>query len=109
MTQKYHNKPEVVDGVRFDSRKEARRYQDLRLLQRGAQIVDLELQPRFVLRVIGPEGEEVIIGSYYADFRYRDVEKQCVVVEDVKGVRTPVYRLKKKHVEAQYGITIQEI
>ena len=99
---KYHARPTTVDGIRFASQKEARRYQELRLLERAGEITQLELQPRYRLDAAGGE----FIGEYRADFRYLSVGVE--VVEDVKGVRTSLYRWKKRHVEAQYGIAITE-
>jgi hypothetical protein len=99
---KYGAMPTVVDGVRFASRKEARRYQVLLTWQRAHLISELELQPPFRLVVNG-----IGVGTYRADFAYLVDGRQ--VVEDVKGVRTPVYRLKKRMVEAQYGIEIIEV
>ena len=98
---KYGNCPVVVDSIRFASQREARRYAELKRLQRAGKISDLELQPAFPVRVNGRH-----ICTYRADFAY--VEEGRRIVEDVKGVRTPVYRLKKKLVEAIYGIEIQE-
>jgi len=93
-----------VDGVKFASKAEARRYSELKLLERAGQIFGLQLQPPFRLEV----GRECI-GIYKADFSYRDKRDGRTVVEDVKGFKTELYRWKKKHVEAQYGITITEI
>ena len=107
---KYHAKPTTVDGIRFASKAEARRYAELRLLEKAGQIKGLELQPRFALMV--PErgsGFDVRIGDYVADFRYREGPKGILKIEDVKGMKTPMYRWKKKHVEAQYGISIREV
>jgi uncharacterized protein DUF1064 len=110
---KYGAKATVVDGIRFASQKEARRYGELKLLEKAGHIHDVEVQPSFDLLVW--RGKlSTKVGVYRADFRYCQCESpgQCegeFVVEDVKGVRTPVYRLKKKHVEAQYGITVVEI
>jgi len=101
-------KPEWVDGIRFASKREAKRYRELKLLERAEAIRDLEIQPVFPINAVNPENGEVIqVGVYRADFRYRDDGR--VVVEDVKGMRTVVYRLKKRLVEAQYGIRIQEL
>lgn len=111
---KYRAKPCMVHGRRFDSQAEAKRYQQL-LLQGVwlGQIRNLELQPSFPLH--GANGEQ--IGVYRADFRYEnrvlaryfnDDPTWVDVVEDVKGVRTALYRWKKKHFEAEYGITIRE-
>lgn len=114
---KYRAKPEVVDGVRFHSRKEAARYRELRLLEKAGEIVKLELQPRFPLMVPGRGNggpyERVHVGDYVADFKYvipgyRPI-LDIVRVEDVKGFKTPLYKWKKKHVEAQYGVQIVEI
>lgn len=93
-----------VDGIAFASKAEARRYQELKLLQKAGEIEGLELQPKFPLIV---EGKRV--GAYIADFRYWLPSKSRAIIEDVKGMRTAVYRMKKKIVEAQYGITITEI
>lgn len=101
---KYGNRRVVVDGIRFDSQAEASRYFDLKHMERAGLIVNLELQPALPLLVNG-----VKVGVYKADFRYVDVETDRIVVEDVKGVRTAVYRLKKRMVKAIYGIEIQEI
>jgi hypothetical protein len=109
---KYRAKRTEVDGIPFASQKEARRYQELKLLEKAGEIRCLELQPRFPLVVpgVGNGGpyERRHLGDYVADFRYADTRKNAIVVEDVKGFKTPLYRWKKKHVEAQYGITIVE-
>lgn len=104
---KYRAKPTVVDGIRFDSMKEARRYGELKLLERAGEISELELQPRFPLTVHFWDDHERI-GEYRGDFRYYDRNGE-EIVEDVKGFKTPLYRWKKKHVEAQYGIQIREV
>jgi hypothetical protein len=110
---KYRAVPVVIHGVRFASKAEARRYQELLLLGMAGEIRNLELQPRFPLHVGG-----VKVGDYVADFRYEEragidtvlgCDRWRDVTEDVKGVRTPVYRMKKKHVEAEYGIAIREV
>lgn len=112
---KYHAVPTVVHGFRFASKAEAARYAELLLLGQAGQIRNLELQPRFDLHVDG-----VKVATYVGDFRYEErawkpdviwssLPEWRDVVEDVKGVRTPVYRMKKKHVEAEYGITIREV
>lgn len=102
---KYGAKPCDVDGHHFDSRREARRYRQLRLLEQAGQIRDLELQPRYVIHALG--GGEAC--TYIADFRYVDVATGHVAVEDAKGVRTAVYRLKRKFVLLEYGITVREV
>lgn len=110
---KYRAVRTAVDGIVFDSKREAARY--LELLDRHVVIRNLEIQPRFPLK--GADGS--IVGVYVADFRYQESMHHHGpdgafdawtedVVEDVKGVKTPVYRLKKKLFEAQYGIQIRE-
>jgi len=95
-----------VDGITFASKAEARRYQELQMLVLAGEVSALVLQVPFALTVPTP-GAEVEIGVYVADFCYRS-KRDGYVVEDVKGFKTPLYRWKKKHFEAQYDITILE-
>lgn len=92
----------TVDGRVFASIAEARRYGELKLLERAGFIRKLELQPRLHFAIDGK-----IIFTYVGDFRY--LEGCLSKLEDVKGVRTPVYRLKKKLIEAQHRIKIIEV
>lgn len=98
---KYHAIPTELDGIRFASRRESRRYADLRLLEKARQITGLTLQPKFELMVNGH-----LICKYVADFQY--VEHGRVVVEDAKGVHTSTYLLKRKLMKAIHGIEIRE-
>lgn len=93
----------TVDGITFDSKGEARRYQELLLLQRAKVISGLERQKAYLLEING-----VKLGKYIADFCYREGPK--AVVEDFKSPAsmTPVYRLKKKLMKALHGIEIFE-
>jgi len=91
-----------VDGIMFDSKKEARRYVELKHQEATREIFKLELQPKFDLVVNG-----VKVGVYRGDFRYLDYEGNTIV-EDCKGMKTPVYRLKAKLLKAIYSITILE-
>lgn len=84
---KYKNVPTVVDGIRFASKAEAKRYGELKLLQRGKLISDLECQPWFQLVVAGE-----VISNYVGDFKY--FENGRGVVEDVKGVQTDAFKIK---------------
>lgn len=93
-----------VDGITFASKKEARRYSQLRLLERVGEITDLKLQPRFPLTLNG-----IKVCTYVADFQYRDLGTDEVVVEDVKGVRTALYKLKAKFFSALHGFPIREV
>lgn len=109
VSSKYRNKRTVVDGITFDSQKEARRYQELKLLEQAGVIRHLELQPKIKLEVGGIKirygtGHQV---RYHADFRYFDVGKGRFVVEDTKGYKTRDYRLKKAILRAM-GIDLLE-
>lgn len=101
---KYSAQPTWVDGVRFASKREARRYGELLMLIKAKVIENLQLQPAFPITL-----NDQAICVYKADFRYFDRERKAWVIEDVKGMRTPIYRLKKRLVEAQYGIQVQEV
>lgn len=100
---KYNARKTEVDGYVFDSAAESRRYRELKVLERIGEIKNLVLQPAFKCVVNG-----VHICIYYADFQYCRVMTGETMIEDVKGVRTPIYQLKKKLVEAIHGITISE-
>lgn len=110
----------TVEGITFRSKAEARRYSELLLLARAGKIECLELQPVYVLHaplttgtmrgaLKATAGQLPKVGKYVADFRYYDMTTGAQVVEDVKGFKTPLYRWKKRHVEAQYGITVVEV
>lgn len=100
---KYGAKRTVVDGISFASQAEAERYCQLKLLEKIGEVRDLRLQPRFDLVV-----NEMKICTYVADSEYRD-SRGVLHVEDVKGMRTDVYQLKRKLFEALYGIKVTEI
>mgnify|MGYP003154007598 FL=1 len=101
---KYRNQPCLIDGHRFASKAEGKRFSELRLLERGNYIKDLKLQPRFQLKI----GDSDLLCTYVGDFSYID-DKGKYILEDVKGVRTPVFRLKKRLMSAILGIQITEI
>ncbi|WP_313624107.1 DUF1064 domain-containing protein [Achromobacter sp.] len=109
MATKYRNKKTELDGIKFDSKREAARYSQLRLLERGGQIRGLSLQPKFTLidsqrRADGKPERPVV---YVGDFMYFEGDK-CVV-EDAKGVRTPDYVIKRKLMLLRHGITVREV
>jgi hypothetical protein len=106
---KYGNKRAEVDGYTFASKAEARRYQELKLLQQAGEIRDLTIRRRFPLRCPGSNGDALTVSYYEDDFDYWHIATRKRVVEDVKGVRTPVYRLKRKWLKLEYGIDIVEI
>lgn len=99
---KYRAQRTEVDGVNFASKREAKRYGELRLLERVGEISGLELQVKMPIAINGKH-----VCFYMADFCYLDKEGKPIV-EDCKGFRTDVYKLKKKMIEAQYGLTILE-
>ncbi|MDR3113674.1 MAG: DUF1064 domain-containing protein [Endomicrobium sp.] len=100
---KYHNKKTAVDGVVFDSKAEARRYCELKLLQKAGEIKNLELQPCFLLEKAQLHyGKMYRQVSYIADFGYND-KKGNYVVEDVKGFRPAEYMVKVKWFLQKYG------
>lgn len=105
---KYRAEPTVVDGIRFASKKEARRYSDLMLLQRAGEIRNLQRQVKIPLQgkdapIRTPKGRQA---HYIADFTY--FTEAAFVVEDVKGKATPVYLLKKAILAAQ-GVRVVEV
>lgn len=108
---KYNSKKTVVDGQKFDSRKEANRYKELLLLEKVGAIKNLSRQVKFVLI---PSQRDEATGkiverecSYRADFKYTEDGK--TVVEDVKGFRTKEYIIKRKLLLWRYGIKIREV
>lgn len=105
---KYKNKITPVDGIKFHSKREAHRWCDLQTLERAGKISELQRQVRLPLVVVDPFGNHITVGNYVADFRYLDNEAGKFVLEDSKGAVTEVYKLKKKIVEAQYGVEILE-
>lgn len=90
--------------------KEAERYKELKTLEKLGHIRDLELQPKFeILPKYEINGKKVRAINYIADFKYEVRSTGETVVEDVKGVKTDIYKLKKKLFEYQYNIEIKEI
>lgn len=111
---KYRNQKEtrIIDGkpVTFDSKREAARWDELVLLQKAGKIFNLRRQPRYVLipaqRIDGKLVEQPCV--YVADFAYR-TKDGAEIVEDAKGVKTPVYIIKRKLMLLVHGIKITEI
>lgn len=108
---KYHNKRVNLDGMTFDSMKEAQRWTELKLLERAGEISFLERQPSYVLIPKQVRDGKVIERQtvYKGDFSYTDNKTGETVVEDVKGVRTKEYVLKRKLMLWEYGIIIREV
>lgn len=125
MVSKYRNKKYTFDGIMFDSRKEARRYAELKAMQQAGIIQDLRLQVKFVLIPSQREVSTEIYKSgknkgkpklgkiiekecsYKADFVY--LENGVLVVEDAKGMRTKEYVIKRKLLLYMHGIRIREV
>jgi hypothetical protein len=110
MWNKYGAKKVVLDGIRFDSKKEAGMYQKLKLLEMAGAISDLKLQVPFELIPVQKDRQGKVIErkvTYKADFTYWE-DGQYVVV-DAKGVRTKEYILKRKLLLFRYGIRIREV
>lgn len=130
-TSKYKNKKYIIDGIEFDSHKEASRYTELKLLEKAGKIKDLELQKAYELipaqyeesteiytkgahKGMPKQGKLLERACYYvADFYYVDCETKQAVIEDVKGYREggaySLFKLKRKLMLYRYGIKIKEI
>ena len=122
INNKYNNLKSYRDGIAFDSKREAIRYTQLKLLLEAGEISDLERQVKFVLiptqrepDIIGPRGGRKpgkLIEKecfYVADFVYTDNRTGEKVIEDTKGMRTPDYLIKRKLMLKVHGIRIHEI
>lgn len=123
--RKYGNKKYTVDGITFDSIREAHRYQELKVMENAGIIHDLRLQVKYVLIPTQREESTEVYKSgrnkgkpklgkaienecsYYADFVYR--ENGILVVEDAKGMRTKEYIIKRKLMLYVHGIRIREV
>jgi hypothetical protein len=99
---KFRSKRTEVDGVAFDSKREAGRWVELRLLERAGRISGLRRQVRFPLTVNGQ-----LVATYVADFVFE--ENGETVVEDAKGVCTRDYLLKRKLMKAVHGVEVREV
>ena len=119
---KYKNQKITVDNITFDSKKEADRYFELRILEKAGKIADLKRQVKYILIPAQREPDKIGVRggitkgklierecAYIADFVYKDLEKGELVVEDTKGFRTPEYIIKRKLMLYQYGIRIKEV
>lgn len=107
---KYYSKKVIIDGIKFDSKKEGEYYQKLKILEKKGLIKDLELQKEYLLQdkfVINGKTRRKI--TYRADFSYVSTEDDKLHVVDVKGFRTDLYKLKKKLFEYKYGVEIEEV
>lgn len=105
---KYKSVRTTVGGITFDSKSEARRYEVLRLLERDGQISELRLQPSFILahavRFHDVKRQKPAL-KYIADFEY--IEKGITIIEDVKGMQTPVFKIKRHLLKTIYNIDLR--
>ena len=108
---KYRNKKIVIDGIEFDSRLEVNRYCQLKILERAREIKDLRRQVEFIIQPSYKKNNKTIRAiKYIADFVYYDVRKEKTIIEDTKGFKNEVYKLKKKIFEYKYpDLEITEI
>jgi hypothetical protein len=97
---KYRAVPTIIDGIRFPSRLQAARYRVLKLLQMAGKISNLRLEVPYNIKVCN-----VHVCTYIADFVY--LENGIEIVEDSKGVMTPIFRLKRKLIKAALGVEIR--
>ena len=117
--EKYHNRkctvtiPGSVKQITFDSVKEARRFGELELMKNTGKIRDLRLQVNFTLQegFTTAAGERIRPIVYRADFVYQEPSPTGwrTVVEDVKGVRTKEYSMKRKMMLEKFGVDIREV
>lgn len=106
---KYSNVKVVIDGIKFDSKKEGAHYYKLKDLQDAGKITNLTLQPKFdIAASVILDGRRRAIRKYIADFSYID-DAGKLVVEDVKGYKTELYKLKRHLVKEIHGIEVVEI
>ncbi len=98
--QKYRNQPTEIDGIRFHSKAEARRYSTLKMLERTGKLTNIRCQPKFAIRI-----NTVHVCNVVLDFAYID-EQGNEVYEDVKGKDNALSKLKRKLVQAAYGIQV---
>lgn len=124
---KYGSKKTILDGISFDSKKEANRWAELRILEKAGEIEDLRRQVKFVLIPAQYEDSTEVYQrgankgkpkrgkllehecAYVADFVYRVTETDRTAVEDTKGFKTKDYIIKRKLMLERYGIRIREI
>jgi hypothetical protein len=115
---KFNAQPTTIEDIRFDSKAEAKRWQELRLLEKAGQIRNLTRQPVFPLhaapvqrtdlpaRLTASDLSLVLVGVAKMDFAYEEAPDWEVVTEDVKGFDNALSRWKRKHVLLEYGVRV---
>ena len=108
---KYKSKEVIIKNIRFQSQKEGDRYLELKILEKHSLIEDLRIQVKFELQPSYKKNGKTIRAIYYiADFVYFDKAKKKMIIEDTKGFRTEIYKLKKKIFEYVYpDLEIKEV
>lgn len=104
---KYFAKRVRIDGHCFDSKREAAHYMDLRLLERAGKVNAINVHPRIDLHAHGADGVKRKIGQAELDFKYWDCERKGWRFVDVKGMDLPLSQWKRKHIQAEYGISVE--
>lgn len=99
---KYRNRKTVVDGITFDSKREAAYYSELKLREKAGEVYEVELQRPFALTVNGK-----LICTYRSDFHFFDAIANRRRVVDTKGFVTPEFKLKAKLMQAVHGIEVE--
>ena len=106
---KYHNRKTIVNDIKFDSKHEADRYIELQILLKAGEISDLRLQVPFeLIPTFKLNNETFRLTKYIADFVYKDKQGN-EIVEDAKGMKTDVYKLKRKLMAYIHHIVIKEV
>lgn len=104
MKSKYKAIKTTINGIIFDSKLEAKRYTELLVMEKSGRISNLKLQPRFEIQPsFKKNGKTYRKIEYIADFQYYDNKENKIVIEDVKGMETDVFKLKKKLFEYKYN------
>lgn len=100
---KYKNTKVEIDGIKFDSKAEGKRYQELKIYENQGLIRNLQLQPKFILQdKFKKNGKTFRKIEYVADFMYEETGSGEIIVEDVKGIKTDVFKIKMKMFEYIY-------
>lgn len=99
---KYGNRKVMIDGILFDSKREAAYYSELKIREKAGEVTGVEMQRPFTILING-----FLVGTYRSDFAFWDVLADRFRVIDVKGMDTPLSKFKRKCVKAQYGINVE--
>ena len=101
---KYGNRKVMIDGILFDSKREAAYYSELKIREKAGEVIGVELQQPFTILING-----FLIGTYKSDFAFWDNTAGRFRVIDVKGMDTPLSKFKRKCVKAQYGFEVEVV